>query len=334
MVALFVDLKAAFDTVNREILIKTLREKGVREELVVRIAQLGVETRSRVRIGNERGECFWTARGVRQGCPISPLLFNLLTADLEEEMGKIKWGGVKIGKERIYTLSYADDIVLMAENEEEMKSMIERLETYLNKKGLELNVKKTKILRCRKGGGREKKYNWRWKGHKLEEVKDYNYLGYKIKKNGGQDGQVKDRAKKAAMIMGQVWAIGKRRFEIDIRRRLWLFDRLVWSVMGYGVEIWGWKEREEFEKLHERYIRWVLGVDWRTPGYMIREEVQRDKLSGIRGNRAFRFEKRLDEGMGSKWARDCLREIRERRIKGIELSEWEKKELSLWRKED
>lgn len=228
-----------------------------------------------------------------------------------------------IGKERIYTLSYADDIVLMAKNEEEMKSMIERLEIYLRNKELELNVKKTKILRCRKGGGRERRYNWRWNGKVIEEVKEYNYLGYKIKKNGSQEGQVKDRAKKAAIIMGQVWAIGKRRFGKDVRKRLWLFDKLVWSVMGYGVEIWEWKEREEFERIHERYIRWVLGVEWRTPGYMVREEVQRDKLSGIAGSRAFRFEKRL-EGKGSKWAMKCMNEMRERRIKGREISEWEK----------
>lgn len=92
MVALFVDLKAAFDTVNREVLINTLRERGVRKELIDRVAQLGVETRSRVRIGKKRGGCFWNTRGVRQGCPISPLLFNILTADLEEKMSRIKGG--------------------------------------------------------------------------------------------------------------------------------------------------------------------------------------------------------------------------------------------------
>lgn len=45
--------------------------------------------------------------------------------------------------------------------------------------------------------------------------------------------------------MGQVWRIGKRRFRRDWGRRVWLFDVLVWLVMGYGVEVWGWKEREK-----------------------------------------------------------------------------------------
>lgn len=92
---------------------------------------------------------FWTARSVRQGCPLSPL-FNELIADLEEEMAKVKWS--EIGGERIYILSYADDMVLLAENEGGMKSMVERLEWYLDRKGLEVNVEKTKMVRFRKGG--------------------------------------------------------------------------------------------------------------------------------------------------------------------------------------
>lgn len=62
--------------------------------------------------------------------------------------------GVKIKKRRIYTLAYADDVVL-AKEEEEMRSMMERLERYLERKKLELNIKK--IIRFRKGGGRWKK---------------------------------------------------------------------------------------------------------------------------------------------------------------------------------
>lgn len=64
---------------------------------------------------------------------------------------------------RVFSLAYADDIVLLAE-EGEMRSMIERLERYLERKGLELNVGKTRIVRFRKRGGRLGKVDWRWKG--------------------------------------------------------------------------------------------------------------------------------------------------------------------------
>lgn len=90
MAALFIDLKAAFNSVDRKILVKTMRERGIRERLIVRIEKMLRETRSRLRIREEVGKNFWTARGVRQECPLSPLLFNLWIADIEKEMGKVK----------------------------------------------------------------------------------------------------------------------------------------------------------------------------------------------------------------------------------------------------
>lgn len=204
IVVMFVGLKAAFDSVDRGVLVKTMRERGIREGLVERVGKVLGETRSRVRVGGETGECFWTAKGVRQRCPLSPLLFNIMTADLEEEMGKVKWGGIRILDKRVYTLAYPDDIMLLSKDEEGMKSMIGRLEEYLKKKKLELNVEKTKIMRFRKGGGRLSKREWRWKGRKIEEVKKFTYLGYRLQRNGGQEAQVRERIKKAAMIVAEV----------------------------------------------------------------------------------------------------------------------------------
>lgn len=81
-------------------------------------------------------------------------------------------------------------MVLLAENEEEMRNMMERLEVYLDRKRMELNMEKTKIVRFRKGGGREVKRDWRWKGKRLEEVKEIKIFGLRITKEwstGGAD---------------------------------------------------------------------------------------------------------------------------------------------------
>jgi hypothetical protein len=64
-------------------------------------------------------------------------------------------GGVKLEGRRMYSLAYADNVVLVVEKEEEMKSMLERLESYLDGKELELNTRKT-IMRFRKGDRRER----------------------------------------------------------------------------------------------------------------------------------------------------------------------------------
>jgi len=51
--------------------------------------------------------------------------------------------------------------------------------------------------------------------------------------------------------------------------------------MSYGVEIWGWKEREGMERLEERYLRWVFGLDSKTPGYIVRKEVKRKRINKV-----------------------------------------------------
>jgi len=65
LVALFIDLKAAFDSLDREVLIRAMRERGVREGLVERVEEILRETKSRVRIGKQWGDEFWTVKGVR-----------------------------------------------------------------------------------------------------------------------------------------------------------------------------------------------------------------------------------------------------------------------------
>lgn len=74
-----------------------------------------------------------------------------------------------MGNKRVYSLAYADDMVLIAEKEDEMRSMIDRLERYLERKRLELNAEKSKIMRFRREGSLSKR-DWRWKGKKIEEI--------------------------------------------------------------------------------------------------------------------------------------------------------------------
>lgn len=90
---------------------------------------------------------------------IEPVTFQ--SVDVEKEIRRIIWGGIKLEEDRIFTLAYADDMVLLTKNEEEMRSMIERLERYLEKKGLKLTTEKTKLMRFKKGGERLGKSDWR-----------------------------------------------------------------------------------------------------------------------------------------------------------------------------
>lgn len=100
----------------------------------------------------------------------------------------------------------------------------------------------------RKGRGKKREKVWKWNGKEIEEVKEWKYLGFILKRDEGMETQVRDRVEKARVVMGQVWRIGKRRFGDDFKRRIW-FNRLVGSTLGYGAEIWGWKKWGEIEKI-------------------------------------------------------------------------------------
>lgn len=167
MMIMYVDFKAAFDSVDRDELVRGMIKRGVRLSLVKRCEEVLSETSARVRVGKELGGKFWTEKRVRQKCQLSPLLFMLFLADLEEELEKGRLGGVELsGGKKVYSLAYADDIALMARDEGEMRGMIRTLERYVERKKLEVNVAKTKIMSCRKGEGRRKKIHWMWKGKK------------------------------------------------------------------------------------------------------------------------------------------------------------------------
>jgi hypothetical protein len=317
--AFFVDLKAAFDNVERDLLWEYLRKKGINEHLVTRIEEIYEETISRVRVDGRVSECFKTYKGVRQGCPLSPSLFAAFIGDIEEMFRKGQAGGVVVGKEKVWSLAYADDLVVLAREEKGMKEMLGNMEKYMRRKKLTVNVEKSKMMVFRKGGGRRKINEWRWEKDKIEEVKEFKYLGYVMNERNTAAAHVRELVKKANKIIGAVWGIGERKFGHDFRRRIMMFDSLVKSVMMYGAEIWGWREQEGLEGVQGKYLKWVLGVDRETPGYIVMEETKRDGIRIEAGKRAIRFEERLIERGECRILQECLKEKKERnRKRGME----------------
>jgi hypothetical protein len=76
----------------------------------------------------------------------------------------------------------------------------------------------------------------------------------------------------------------------------------------YGTENWGWKEQEEVVKVQEKNLRWVLGLDRETPGYIVREECKRSRLRVKPVKRAAKFEEKMDGREECKILMECYRE--------------------------
>ena len=111
---------------------------------------LGVELlghmEATVRTGHGTTDWFQIGKGVRQGCILSPCLFNLYAGYMKNAGLEVAQAGIKISRRNINNLRYADDTTLMAKSEEELKSLLMKVKEETEKSGLKLNIQKTKIM--------------------------------------------------------------------------------------------------------------------------------------------------------------------------------------------
>ena len=126
---------------------KILKEMGIPDHLTCLLRNLYTGQEVAVRTGHGTTDWFQIGKGVRQGCILSPCLFNfyaeyiMLNARLDEAQA-----GVKIAGRNIYNLRYADDTIFMAESKEELKSLLMQMKQESEKASLKLNIQKTKVM--------------------------------------------------------------------------------------------------------------------------------------------------------------------------------------------
>ena len=163
------------DCVDHHKLWKIVQEMGIPDHLTCLLRNLyaGQEVTARTRQGTQTG--LQTGKGVRQGCILSPCLFKLYAehitrnAGLDEAQARIKIAGRNINN-----FGYADDITLMAESEEELKSLLMKVKEESEKIGLQLNIQKTKIMASSPITSRQ------IDGETVETVADFIFLASKI----------------------------------------------------------------------------------------------------------------------------------------------------------
>ena len=126
---------------------KILEEMGISDHLTCLLINLYAGQEATVRTGNGTTDWFQIGKGVRQGCILSPCLFNLYAEYIKRNIGlEEAQAGIKIAKRNINNLRYADDTTLMAESEEELNSFLMKVKEESEKVGLKLNIQKTKIM--------------------------------------------------------------------------------------------------------------------------------------------------------------------------------------------
>ena len=137
----FIDNAKAFDCVDHKKLGKILKEMGIPDHLTCLLRNLYAGQEETVRTGHGTTDWFYIGKGVRQGCILSPCLFNLYAEYIMRNAGlEEAQAGIKIAGRNINNLRYADDTTLMAESEEELKSLLMKVKVESEKVGLKLNI--------------------------------------------------------------------------------------------------------------------------------------------------------------------------------------------------
>ena len=152
---------------------------GIRDHLTCLLRYLYAGQEATVRTGHGTTDWFQIGEGVRQGCILSPCLFNFYAEYIMRNARLDKTqAGIKIARRNINNLRYADDTTIIAESKEKLKSLLMKVKEESEKVGLKLNIQKTKIMAS------GSITSWQIDGETMETVTDFIFLGSKITADG------------------------------------------------------------------------------------------------------------------------------------------------------
>ena len=186
-----------------------------------------------IKFNSGLSEKIYLNNGVKQGCVLSPTLFNLFINDLPNIFTD-ECHPVSLYKEKLNCLLYADDLVLISESEHGLQCCLDKLYTYCTNWNLKINVEKSKVVIFNKSGKKNMR-KFFIGNQELEISNKYTYLGIEIAANGNFVGAIRQLCEKANKSLGRL----KRTLfgdKIDIRLYLDFFDKLIAPIFLYGCE--------------------------------------------------------------------------------------------------
>ena len=257
----YVDFEKAFDKVRHEKLVQILQAKNIDKGDLRIITNLYWNQRAQIIVDNEKSSEMNIKRGVRQGCVMSPLLFNVYSESIFEEALLSENEGIIINGKVINNIRFADDTVIIASSAEELQRLLSRTSTFCEQYGLKMNVKKTKYMIITKGTDIQANINLL--GRQIERVQKYKYLGTWITENNEQTTEIRTRIETARNAFVKLKTILCSR-DLTMELRVRTLRCYVFSILYYGLESWTLKQ-EHINKL-QAFEMWcyrrMLRISW------------------------------------------------------------------------
>ena len=257
--ACFIDLKKAFDSVNRNCMWFKLKQLGIGGNFYSAVRSLYDNVRSCVQLNGLLTETFGIARGVKQGCLLSPTMFSIFINNLADVLRDANLG-INVDDVIVNLLMYADDIVLLAESEENLQRMLDLVYEWCRKWRLEVNIAKTNIVHFRRKQVAATNALFKFGDQPLCFADKYKYLGFWFTEHLDMSFPVRELAKAASRAFGALatkyYAVGGLPYTVFTK----LYESLIEPILFYCSGIWGHKEYRVVNNVQTRAMRLFLGV--------------------------------------------------------------------------
>ena len=275
--ACFVDFENAYNAVRRDALLRLLAGYGVAGAFLETLAGMYWRVQVRPKQAGALGAPFNSTCGVRQGDPLSPLLFGIfidrVEAFLVERAPEV--GARLEGWGRVSVLLYADDLVLLSHDPQGLQALLDALHAFCEANHVRVNVAKTEIVAFGKGVWKAPRAwpGWRYAGEPLPLTREFKYLGIVLHHTGGMSAAI---ARLRAAGLRAIWGMHSRckaQGITDFSLRARLYRVLAAPILTYGAEVWGPSQLQSMKDgltaglqvLQNDYIRHLGGLRRSVP---------------------------------------------------------------------
>ena len=260
----FVDLEKTFDHVPRGVLWGVLREYGVRGPLLRAVRSLYDRSRSLVRIAGSKSDLFQVHVGLRQGCPLSPVLFIIFMDRISRRSQGLE--GVRFGDHRISSLLFADDVVLMASSDLDLQQALGWFAAECEASGMRISTSKSEAMVLDR---KKVVCPLRVGGEPLPQVEEFKYLGVLFTSEGRMEREIDRRIGAASAVMRSLYRSAVVKKELSRKAKLSIYRSIYVPTLTYGHELWVMIERARFRRQAAE-----MGFLRRVAGRSVRDRVR------------------------------------------------------------
>ncbi|KAK3557454.1 hypothetical protein QTP70_027739, partial [Hemibagrus guttatus] len=268
----FVDLEKAFDHVPRGILWEVLWEYGVRGPLLRAVRSLYNRSRSLVRIASCKSDLFPVHVGLRQGCPLSPVLFIVFMDRISRHSQGLE--GVQFGDHRISSLIFADDVVLLAPSSLDLQHALGHFAAECEAAQMRVSTSKSEAMVLNR---KKVACTLQVGGEVLPQVEEFKYLGVLFMSEGRMDREIDRRIGAVAAVMRSMYQSVVVKKELSRKAKLSIYQSIYVPTLTYGHELGVMTERvrSRIQAAKMSFLRRVAGRSLRD---RVRSSVIQEEL--------------------------------------------------------